>query len=126
MTESKIRVAISVGDLNGIGPEVILKTFEDARMFDFCTPIVFANSRLMSFFKKTLKAKTHVQQINSLDAIVDGKFNVINVWDESVQINFGKEDNKIGSYAIKSLQAATEALKEEKVCLLYTSPSPRD
>lgn len=122
MKESKIRVAISVGDLNGIGPEVILKTFEDARMFDFCTPVVFANARLMSFFKKVLKSKTHVQEIKSLDAIIDGKFNVINVWGESVQINFGKEDTQIGTYAIKSLEAATKALKEELVDVLVTAP----
>jgi len=122
MTESKIRVAISVGDLNGIGPEVILKTFEDARMFDFCTPIVFANSKLIAFFKKVLKSKVHIQQIKSLESIVDGKFNVINVWEEPIQINFGKEDAKIGEYAIKSLKAATLALKDNLVDVLVTAP----
>ncbi len=120
--ELKIRVGISIGDLNGIGPEVILKTFDDARMFDFCTPIVFANSKLVSFYKKTSKTKTYVQQIKSLDDVVDGKLNVINVWNESVSINFGKEDSKIGEYAIKSLVAATEALKNEAVDVLVTAP----
>lgn len=122
MKESKIRVGISVGDLNGIGSEIILKTFEDARMFDFCTPVVFANAKLMSYFKKVYKVKTHIQQASGLDQIVDGKFNVVNVWNEAVNINFGKEDTKIGEYAIKSLEAATEALKNNEVDVLVTAP----
>ena len=122
MKESKIRVGISVGDLNGIGPEIILKTFEDARMFDFCTPVVFANGKLMSYFKKTFKSKVNIHQINSLDKIFDGKFNVYNIWDESVNISFGKEDPKIGSYAVKSLESATKALKEDFIDTLVTAP----
>jgi len=120
--ESIIRVGISIGDLNGIGPEVILKTFEDNRMFDFCTPVVFANSRLVNFFKKQLKLKTLIQPISSLEKIIDGKLNVINVWEESVQIEYGKEDATIGEYAIKSLEAATFALKEETIDILVTAP----
>ena len=50
--KEKIIVGISIGDLNGIGSEVVLKTFEDARMLDFCTPILFASVKLMSFYKK--------------------------------------------------------------------------
>ena len=115
MKESKIRLAISVGDLNGIGPEVILKTFEDARMFDFCTPVLFANAKLMSFLKKGLNTKIYIEQINSLDAIVDGKFNVIDVWKESVQINFGKEDPKIGAYAINSSFKAFVAASKDLI-----------
>jgi len=120
--ESKIRVGISVGDLNGIGAEVILKTFTDNRMFDFCTPIVFANSRLMNFFKKTLQTKTLIQPIKNLDKVVEGKLNVIDVWEESLKIEFGKEDTTIGSFAIKSLEAATQALKEDQIDVLVTAP----
>lgn len=122
MKESKIRVGISVGDLNGIGSEIILKTFEDVRMFDFCTPVVFANAKLMTYFKKVYKVKTHIQQISSLDQVVDKKLNVFNVWNEAVNINFGKEEAKIGAYAIKSLEAATQALKNDEVDVLVTAP----
>ncbi len=118
----KIRVGISIGDLNGIGPEVILKTFSDNRMFDFCTPIVFANSRLLQFFKKNLKLKTLIQPIKSLDQISNGKLNVINCWEETVEINYGKEDPKIGGYAIKSLESAVTALKDDTIDLLVTAP----
>ena len=51
----KIRVGISVGDINGIGIEIILKTFEDSRMLDFCTPVIFASNKVISYHKKALK-----------------------------------------------------------------------
>jgi len=111
-----------VGDLNGIGPEVILKTFADNRMFDFCTPVIFANSKLMNFFKKNLQAKTLIQPIKDITKLTSGKVNVVEVWEESVQIEYGKEDTTIGSYAIKSLEAATEALKEDQIDILVTAP----
>ena len=47
--KDKIKVGISVGDLNGIGIEVVLKSFEDSRMLDFCTPVIFASSKVVSF-----------------------------------------------------------------------------
>jgi len=53
----KIRVGISLGDLNGIGIEVILKTFEDPRMLDFCTPIIFGSTKTVSYHKNTLNFK---------------------------------------------------------------------
>ncbi len=118
----KIIVGISVGDLNGIGAEVILKTFEDTRTFDFCTPVVFANGKLMNFIKKQLRLKTLIHQITSLDNLSEGKLNVFNVWEESVKIEFGTENTDIGGYAFKSLKAATEALKENKINTLVTAP----
>ncbi|MFD0863211.1 4-hydroxythreonine-4-phosphate dehydrogenase PdxA [Sungkyunkwania multivorans] len=118
----KIRVGISIGDLNGIGPEVVLKTFEDPRMLDFCTPVIFASSKVLSFQKKQLKLATNFQSVDHVDRIVHGKVNVINVWNEGVEINFGQSDEKIGDYARKSLEAATKALKEGKVDVLVTAP----
>ncbi|MFT5942837.1 MAG: 4-hydroxy-L-threonine phosphate dehydrogenase PdxA, partial [Sediminicola sp.] len=55
MQESeKIKLGISIGDFNGIGCEVVLKTFEDVRMLDFCTPIIFASNKVISFQKNEL------------------------------------------------------------------------
>jgi len=120
--EQKIRIGISIGDLNGIGSEVVLKTFEDSRMLDFCTPVVFANNKLLSFFKKHYKLSINIQGIHDAEKVIDGKFNVVNVWKENVKINFGNEDKKIGEYAFKSLEAATQALKDNKIDALVTAP----
>lgn len=120
--ENKIRVGISIGDLNGIGSEIILKTFEDQRMLDFCTPVVFANNKLLSFYKKHFGLGLSFQGIDSAENIIDGKFNVVNVWKDNLKINFGKEDKFLGQFTLQSLEAATQALKNDKIDVLVTAP----
>lgn len=117
-----IIVGVSIGDMNGIGPEVILKTFEDTRMLEACTPVIFANAKIISFLKKTYQLNANIQGIDKLDQIVLGKINVLNVWKEGVNLEYGKLDDNVGKYAIKSFQAATKALKEDKIDVLVTAP----
>ncbi|UUW09772.1 4-hydroxythreonine-4-phosphate dehydrogenase PdxA [Flavobacterium plurextorum] len=117
-----IIVGISVGDLNGIGSEVMLKTFEDSRMLELCTPVIFANAKILSFVKKSFTSTVQFHGIDKLDQIVPGKVNVFNLWREGVDINLGTNDEKIGEYAIKSFVAATKALKEGLVDVLVTAP----
>ncbi|MFO8147901.1 MAG: 4-hydroxythreonine-4-phosphate dehydrogenase PdxA [Gillisia sp.] len=118
----KIKLGISIGDLNGIGGEVILKTFDDSRMLDFCTPIIFASVKTLSFLKKHFDLSINFQGIEKPSEAIDGKVNVINVWKENAVINFGAEDPESGKYAFKSLQAATKALKEDEIDVLVTAP----
>ncbi|WP_299221632.1 4-hydroxythreonine-4-phosphate dehydrogenase PdxA [uncultured Aquimarina sp.] len=120
--EEKIRLGISIGDLNGIGSEVALKTFEDPRMLDFCTPVIFASVKILSFLKKQYNINTNLHGIDKTSQILDGKINILNVWKEGVDINFGQEDSTIGAYAIKSLKAATAALKNNEIDVLVTAP----
>ncbi|MBO3115289.1 4-hydroxythreonine-4-phosphate dehydrogenase PdxA [Winogradskyella sp. DF17] len=120
-TEKTI-VGISIGDINGIGPEIILKTYEDARMLELNTPIIFASAKLMQFLKKHFNSSINFFSIDNPEKVVHGKVNVVNVWKETIKIEFGKEDKKIGEYAIKSLEAATEALKKGSIDLLVTAP----
>jgi len=117
-----IIVGISIGDLNGIGSEIILKTFEDARMLELCTPVIFANVKLLSFVKRNLNLTLPLHGIDKLDQIIPGKINVFNLWKEGVDLNFGENDQKIGEYAVKSFVAATTALKEGMVDVLVTAP----
>ncbi len=117
-----ITVGISIGDLNGIGGEIVLKTFEDPRMLDFCTPVVFASIKVMAFFKSHFNSEINFNSINHLGQVAHGRVNVYNCWKEPVTIEFGKEDLKIGEYAIKSLQAATKALKNDEIDVLVTAP----
>ncbi len=117
-----IIVGISVGDLNGIGAEVILKTFEDSRMFELCTPVVFANAKIVSFLRKNLNIDIHINGVDNLNQIVPGKFNVLNVWKEGVNLEHGKLDDNVGKYAIKSFVEATKALKNGLIDVLVTAP----
>ncbi|CAL2094517.1 4-hydroxythreonine-4-phosphate dehydrogenase [Tenacibaculum sp. 190524A02b] len=118
----KIIVGISIGDINGIGIEVILKTFEDKRMLDFCTPVLFGANKTISFHKKILKLNNSIHGINSLDNIVHGKINLFNIWKEDVKVELGKNTATGGNYALKSLQKTVEALKVDKIDLLVTAP----
>ncbi|MFV9551786.1 4-hydroxythreonine-4-phosphate dehydrogenase PdxA [Algibacter sp. PT7-4] len=120
--EENIIVGISIGDLNGIGSEIVLKVFEDNRFLDFCTPVIFASAKSMTFFKSHFKSQINFHVINNLNQISHNKVNVFNCWNEPVKIEFGKEDPKIGSFAIKSLEFATKALKENAIHALVTAP----
>lgn len=120
--EENIIVGISIGDLNGIGGEIVLKTFEDPRMLEFCTPVIFASVKTISFLNKHFNLGLNFNGVNNYNQIIHGKLNVYNVWNDKFNIEFGKEDPKMGAYAIKSLQAATQALKGNHVDVLVTAP----
>lgn len=120
--ENKIIVGISIGDLNGIGSEIVLKTFEDIRMLDFCTPVIFASVKLLSFFKKEFGLEIKLHGVDRIEDAVHEKINVLNVWKEPVDIKYGIEDPQIGEYAIKSFAAAVSALKASEIDVLVTAP----
>lgn len=124
--EQKIIVGISVGDLNGVGLEVILKTFGDKRIFDFCTPVLFCSTKVFSFHKKALKSDVHSHGIHDLNNIVHGKLNLMNSWKEDVELKLGTATKESGEFALKSLETATLALKEKKIDVLVTAPISKD
>jgi 4-hydroxythreonine-4-phosphate dehydrogenase len=121
-TEEKIKVGISIGDLNGIGSEVALKTFEDSRMLDFCTPVFFASNKTISFLTTHFDIPLKFHGIPEASEAVEGKINVVNVWKESPEILFGKPTKAAGTYAVKSLQSAVKALKAGSIDILVTAP----
>ena len=118
----KIRLGISVGDLNGIGCEVALKTFEDSRMMDFCTPVFFASNKTISHQMKALNINIAFNGVQDASKAIDGKVNIVNVWREVPNVQFGEATEESGSYAIKSLKSATEALKNGVIDVLVTAP----
>ena len=120
--EEKLKIGISIGDLNGIGGEIILKTFEDNRMLEFCTPVIFGSVKVLSFLKKHFESQINFHGVNQAKEALSGKVNVVNVWRDNVDIEFGKESLKAGEYSIKSLEAATNALKDGSVDVLVTAP----
>jgi len=120
--EGKIKLGISIGDLNGIGCEVVLKTFEDSRMLDFCTPIIFASNKTISFQKNELGIDINYHGVQDASKALDGKINVVNVWKEVPIIKFGEATEEAGAYAIKSLRAAVDALKNDEIDVLVTAP----
>ncbi|BFP41278.1 4-hydroxythreonine-4-phosphate dehydrogenase PdxA [Flavobacteriaceae bacterium GF1] len=118
----KIRLGISIGDINGIGCEVALKSFSDARMLDFCTPVLFASNKVVSEQLKTLGLELRFHGVREAEKAHDGKVNVVNVWKEPVPLEFGQATTNGGKYAIRSLRAAVDALKKGSIDVLVTAP----
>lgn len=119
---SKIVVGISCGDINGIGLEVILKTFSDKRMLDFCTPIIFASLQSVNLYKKLINNQTPLHGISSIERIAHNKINVFNCWKDEAMIDLGKSTKEGGAYAAKSLSCAVDALKKNQIDFLLTAP----
>ena len=118
----KIIVGISIGDLNGIGIEVILKTFDDKRMLEFCTPVLFGSTKVISHHKKAINSEVNIHGITSISQITHNKVNLLNIWKEEVAIELGQSTKISGEYAAKSLESATNHLKEKKIDVLITAP----
>jgi 4-hydroxythreonine-4-phosphate dehydrogenase len=116
-------VGISVGDLNGIGIELIIKTFTDSRIMDFCTPVVFASNKAINFYRKLMpEANLNTNVIKDISKATPKQLNILNVWEEEVEIKPGEMDNTGGKYGVISLQAAVQALKDKTIDALVTAP----
>ncbi|WP_456378110.1 4-hydroxythreonine-4-phosphate dehydrogenase PdxA [Lutibacter sp.] len=122
----KIIVGISIGDFNGIGIEIALKTFLDKRMLDFCTPILFGSTKLVTAYKKSMNINMPFNGIKHINSAIHGKLNILNLWNEDVQVNLGKPTEDSGKYAFSSLEAATNSLAKGEIDVLVTAPINKD
>ncbi len=124
MSESRgMKVGISCGDLNGIGLEVVLKAFEDVRMYQDITPVLYCGVKTVSFHRKALKLEEiQFHGVKSVNDVVARKFNVVDLWEEEVPIEFGKPSGQQSKYAIQSLEAAAQDLGQGKIDMLVTAP----
>lgn len=122
-TQQKPVIGITIGDLNGIGPELVIKTFSDARILEHCTPVIFASNKIINFYKKSVNENNFNYQIlKDLARPFPKQINIYNCWEEEVAITPGTLNEIGGKYAVRSLLAAGQALKENKIQGLVTSP----
>ena len=122
-TENKPIIGISCGDVNGIGIELIIKSLSDPRMLDFCTPVIFASNRVINFYRKSITdVNFNFTSLKELNRINPRQTNIFNCWEEEITITPGELNDTGGRYAIKSLLAATQALKDKKIDGLVTAP----
>lgn len=123
---SKVRVGISVGDFNGIGPEIILKTLAEKTITDFFTPVVFASGKLFTYQKNIFKLDLNFNYINEAKEAQAGKLNMVNLWKENVNVQLGIPSEESTKMAIDSLEAATQALLDGNIDVLVTAPINKD
>lgn len=116
-------IGFSSGDLNGIGIELIIKTLGDSRILDFCTPVVFASNKSISFYRKYLPAVNFpFTVIKDVTRPNIKQVNVFNCWEEEAVITPGQLNETGGKYAFKSLKASVEALQNNQIQGLITAP----
>ncbi len=121
--QNKPLIGISVGDVNGIGTELIIKTFSDHRLLELCTPVIFGSNKLINFYRKSIpEINFSYQSTKDLSRPAHKQVNIYNCWEEEIAITPGQLTDLGGSYAVKSLVAAVEALKEKKIQGLVTAP----
>jgi len=119
----KLKIGISIGDVNGIGLEVIIKTLMDNRILEYFTPVVYGNTKVASFHRKALGINDfsfHV--VNSPEQAHSKRPNMINCWQEEVKITLGEENETGGKYAFLSLKHAVDDLVAGKIDALVTAP----
>jgi 4-hydroxythreonine-4-phosphate dehydrogenase len=121
--ESKLRIGITIGDVNGVGPEVIMKALSDNRILQTCTPIIYGSAKTLSFHRKALNIQEfNYNTIKNINEIIARKINLINCWEEELKIDIGKPSVENGLFAFKALEAATADLKAGHIHALVTAP----
>lgn len=119
----RIKIGITQGDINGIGYELILNTFETEEMASICTPVIYGSPKVATYHRKTLGCNTSFQVVDSAEYAKDGCLNMVNCFGEEEQkIEFGQATEEAGKAALISLDKALIDLRDGKIAALVTSP----
>lgn len=119
---NKLKIGISIGDINGIGPEVILKALASPGVTSLFTPIIYGSAKALAYYKTSAEQDLHIHSVREASQAHAGKANVINCWSESASITPGKPSEEAGRYAIMALEAAVADLKSHQIDALVTAP----
>ena len=122
MENRKIRVAITHGDTNGIGYEIILKAFEDSGMLDMCTPIIYGSPKIASYHRNALQLETPFSIIAKAEDAHPDKLNMLATFDDEVKVEFGSPTPESAGAARKAMQRAKEDLKNGLYDVLVQAP----
>lgn len=120
--EDKIKIGITQGDINGVGYEVILKTFAEPAMLELCTPIIYGSPKVAAYHRKSLDLSTNFSIINVATEAGSNKLSVLNCTDDEVKVEFAKPDAEAGKAALGALERALQDYKEGLIDVLVTAP----
>lgn len=120
--DRKIRVAITHGDTNGVGYEVIFKVFADPAMLELCTPIIYGSPKIAAYHRKALNLETNFSIINQAEEARDGRLNLLTCFDEEVKVEIGQPSTEAGEAALKALDRAMTDYRSGLYDVLVTAP----
>ena len=115
-------IGLTTGDLNGIGLELIIKTFSNKALFEYCTPVLFASNKVLSFYTKQINEHFKYTSVKDWDKLNPKSLNVYTCWQEDVILDPGKLTPEGGKYAVRSLEVAVQCLKDKQIDTLLTAP----
>jgi 4-hydroxythreonine-4-phosphate dehydrogenase len=119
----RVKVGITHGDMNGIGYEIIMKTFQDLRILELITPVVYGSSKVASYHRKSLNInEINFNLVKNADSAISRRVNVVNVTHDEVKIDLGKSTEIAGQLALMALEAATNDLLNHHIDVLVTAP----
>lgn len=119
---SKIKVGITHGDPNGIGYEVILKTFADPTMLELCTPIVYGSPKVASYHRKSLDLQVSFSAISQASDAHEAALNILHCTADEVKVDLGQSTDEAGEAALAALERAVKDWKEGLIDVLVTAP----
>lgn len=122
MEDRKIRVAITHGDTNGIGYELIFKTFAEPEMLELCTPVIYGSPKVAAYHRNVLGIQANFSIINKAEDAHDGRINLLTVFDDDVKVDLGKPSDESGTAAVKALERAIEDQRNELVDAIVGAP----
>ncbi|MBK5277630.1 MAG: 4-hydroxythreonine-4-phosphate dehydrogenase PdxA [Bacteroidia bacterium] len=121
--QDKPRVGITLGDINGIGPEVVIKALADNRILSMITPVVYGSTRVLSFYRKLMELEEfNYSQVKSKGQFFAKSINVVNCWEDVIAINPGQPSKEAGKAALLSLTKVVEEVKEGLIDGFVTGP----
>ncbi len=122
MEERKIRVAITHGDTNGVGYEVIFKVFADPAMLELCTPVIYGSPKIAAYHRKALSLETNFSIISNAEDVRDGRLNLLTCFDDEVKVELGQPSAEAGEAALKALDRAMTDYRSGLYDVLVTAP----
>ena len=122
MEDRKIRVAITHGDTNGIGYEVILKAFEDPVMLELCTPIIYGSPKVAAYHRKAMDLQAPFTIINSAEEAREDRLNLLATFDDEVKVELGQSTEESAEAARKAMQRAKEDMQKGLYDVLVMAP----
>jgi 4-hydroxythreonine-4-phosphate dehydrogenase len=118
-----MKIGITIGDINGIGPEVIIKAMSDPRILSTFTPVIYGSYKVMSYHKNIVKeSNLGFHSVTSAAQAVSNKVNLVNCWDENINISLGNPTVESGKYAYIALDKAVIDVKEGHIDAIVTAP----
>lgn len=116
-------LGITIGDINGVGPEIIIKTLSDQRILNYMTPVIYGSTKVLSYYRKMFEANDfNYGQVKDIDHLSHKRINVVNCWQDMVEIKVGMSTPEAGNCAYLALKEAVKDLKENKIDALVTAP----